>query len=190
MSAKNPKAINFIEQEVNPLERILKWSMTYGLALTGLVILVVIGSSYYTYDLENKSQALKTQIENLANQIKNQAQFEQDFLLTQEKLMVYGETNNNEKMADLFPKLSTLIPEGVQVKDLTIEPDLVEIVGHVSDQVTLTRFVNNLALANNAVFENGQKLTVGNPDVREIAKSVEQRTEGYNFSLSFNYQIQ
>ncbi len=99
-------------------------------------------------------------------------------------------------MEDLFPKLSSLIPEGVQVRNLTIGPDQVELICFVTDQTALTRFVNNLNLANNTVFSDGQKLTISNTNAKEIAKSTDKTATGsndgnssYDFSLSFNYTL-
>ena len=193
-SNKNKKGINFISPVFDRLSNVLQWSLTYGLALTGIIVLAIIGLSGYEYSLEKKLQGINTRISTAVAQLENTTEFENKFLATQEKLELYTDINANEKMADLFPKLSALIPEGVQLKDLIIQPDSVEIVSYAADQSAVAIFANNLKLVNNSSFEDGQKLTVGNPNVREIAKSAGQvigaDVPGYTFALTFNYSIE
>ena len=95
-------------------------------------------------------------------------------------------------MEDLFPKLSSLIPEGVQVTDLVIQPNQVEMVCFVTNQQSLTQFVNNLNLVNAQTFADGQQLLISNTTAKEIVKNSNSSRigDGYDFSLSFNYTIQ
>ena len=183
--------INLIAKKQTHWQKIIQAMALYGLIATGLITVVVIGLVAYKFSLQKKLAAINVQADQVAKNITNQAEFEKEFLLVQEKLTLYQELIQNEKMEDLFPKLSALIPEGVQVRDLIIEPDRVEMVCFVTDQTVLTHFVNNLNLANQKTFEDGQKLEISNTYAREIVKNNESSFSnyGYNFSLSFDYMI-
>ncbi len=183
--------INLLAKTRTPLQQLVSWSRTYGLALTILIGIAVIALSSYRFSLQQQLSALNQEIDTQATQIKNQANLENEFLLTQKKLSLYQQIGRSEKIVDLFPKLNTLVPSGVQVRSLTIQPDKVELVCFVTDQTALALFVNNLNLANNNVFDDGQTLTIANTTAREIAQSNDSgnSNNGYDFSLSFNYTL-
>ena len=183
--------INLLSKRRSLFQTIIAWIGTYGLVLTALISLVVIGLSSYRFSLQKQLASLKDQIQTNAQEITKQTEFENQFLLTQKKLDLYQEISQTEHMEDLFPKLNSLVPEGVQVRSLTISQNSVELVCFVSNQLALTHFVDNLKLANNVVFDDGQTLTIANVNAKEIAKSSDggSTDNSYDFSLGFNYTL-
>lgn len=183
--------INLIAYQKNKLQQILAWVLTYGLIIAAVTTVAVIGLSTYKFSLQNQVTALNQDITEIAEEIRAKNEFENQFLLAQTKLNLYQEILQSEKIEDLFPKLSVLVPEGVQVRTLSIEPARVQITCYVTDQTALTRFVNNLNLASTTVFPDGQKLSITNTTANEIVKNSANTSSngGYDFSLSFNYAI-
>ena len=191
-SNKPKKGLNFIATASDPVAKVFKWSLTWGLALTILTVGVLVGTSSYQVYLQQRLKTLGDNIETVAKKIQAKAEFEKDFLATQEKLDLYSELNVDEKMIELFPILSALTPDDVLMKDLIIEPDQIEIVCFAVDQTAVANFASNLRLANNTDFDDGKKLTIANPNVQQIAKSttfINNGVAGFDFSLSFNYSI-
>jgi len=195
LSKKNAKAqdkqINFVPPTFDRLSLGLQMGLTYGVIATIIVIVIIVATSSYELQLQNKLSKLNSQIEEKAQELVSMKSFECKFLETQEKLELYSQISNDEKMAELFPKLAALIPDGVRVKDLIITPDQVEIEGMANNQVSLSQFATNLKHASNLVFDNGQSITVGDPNLREIVKNPDQlgNDTGYNFSIHFYYNV-
>lgn len=195
---KNNKAstINLLSYRKTYLQQLLELISSYGLFLSFFIFTSIIVLSVYNFFLKKELMNLNQDINNRVVELNKKTDLQSNFLLMQKKLLLYQQLSQTEKMEDLFPKLSSLIPEGVQVRNLTIGPDQVELICFVTDQTALTRFVNNLNLANNTVFSDGQKLTISNTNAKEIAKSTDKTATGsndgnssYDFSLSFNYTL-
>lgn len=188
--------INLLSYRKTYLQQLLELISFYGLFLSLFIFVLIITLSTYNFFLKKELMNLNQDINNRVVELNKQSDLQNNFLLMQKKLLLYQQLSQTEKMEDLFPKLSSLIPEGVQVRNLTIGPDQVELICFVTDQTALTRFVNNLNLANNTVFSDGQKLTISNTNAKEIAKSTDKTVTGsndgnssYDFSLSFNYTL-
>lgn len=185
--------INLLSHRQTYLQQLLALISYYGLFLSLFVFFLIISLSVYHFVLQQQLVALNKNINQATLELIEQSDLEKNFLLIQKKLSLYQDISQTEKMEDLFPKLSALIPEGVQVRNLTIGQDQVELVCFVTDQTALARFVNNLNLANNTTFSDGQKLTIANTTAREIAKSTDKTQansdNSYDFSLSFNYTL-
>ena len=195
---KNNKTstINLLSYRKTYLQQLLELISFYGLFLSLFIFVLIIALSTYNFFLKKELMNLNQDINNRVVELNKQSDLQNNFLLMQKKLSLYQQLSQTEKMEDLFPKLSSLIPEGVQVRNLTIGQDQVELICFVTDQTALTRFVNNLNLANNTVFSDGQKLTISNTNAKEIAKSTDKTAAGgnngdnsYDFSLSFNYTL-
>lgn len=195
---KNNKTstINLLSYRKTYLQQLLELISSYGLFLSLFIFVLIIALSTYNFFLKKELMNLNQDINNRVVELNKQSDLQNNFLLMQKKLSLYQQLSQTEKMEDLFPKLSSLIPEGVQVRNLTIGQDQVELICFVTDQTALTRFVNNLNLANNTVFSDGQKLTISNTNAKEIAKSTDKTAAGgnngdnsYDFSLSFNYTL-
>ncbi len=193
IKSSQSSTINLLSHRKTYLQQLLAIIAYYGLFISLFVFFIIISLSVYNFVLQKQLAALNQNINNLTTELSSKSELEHSFLLTQRKLSLYQEIAKTEKMEDLFPKLSALIPEGVQVRNLTIDPDQVELICFVTDQMALTRFVNNLNLANNTTFSDGQKLTISNTTAREISKSTDKTQantdNSYDFSLSFNYTL-
>ncbi|MBQ6436033.1 hypothetical protein IJJ27_00525 [bacterium] len=189
--ANTKGGLNFIAVKMDPVDKVISVTLAWGLGIAILLVLVIMGMSVYKYSLQQKLNTLNAQIEQAAAELQEDEPFVNEFLAVQEKLDRYDRIDNNEKMVDLFPILSALVPETVQVKNLTIEPDRVEIVCFAVDQSAQALFASNLRLADGQEFD-GQKLKMENLTIQEVAKTtdINYQIEGYGFSLSFNYSIE
>ncbi len=185
-----PSTINLLGQET-PLQKILSRLVLYLLFAMALIALISLGLAIYKFYLDTKLQASTTQVNQEITAINSQQDFINQFLLVQEKLALYQEVTQEEKIEDLFPKLSVLVPPGLVVYEMNILQDQVTLNCVVADQSILVQFVNNLNLASNYDFGDNQTLTIANTTAQEIAKSDSSSggTDNYDFSLSFNYTL-
>lgn len=193
IKSRQSSTINLLSHRQTYLQQLLAIIIYYGLFLSSLLFFVIISLSVYNFVLQKQLSSLNQKVNQVTTELIDKSDVEKNFLLMQKKLALYQDLSKTEKMEDLFPKLSALIPDGVQVRSLTISQDQVEITCFVTDQMALTRFVNNLNLANNTTFSDGQKLTIANTNAREITKSTDKTqantNNSYDFSLSFNYTL-
>ena len=191
-ASSTKKGLNFIDNGLDKVDRFLHGAVAWGLGIAVFLVVVIVGTSIYQYKLQQDLNVLNTKIEAAANDLRSQQEFENRFLTVQEKLDTYAQMSDSEKVIDLFPILSELVPPQVQVKDLILEPGRAEIVALAMDRSAFELFVSNLRLADGRTFNGNQRLSIIDPSFTDIAQTTnsELTTEGYEASLSFSYRIE
>jgi Tfp pilus assembly protein PilN len=185
-------SVNFVAVKPDKVSTALKQSLVVGLGLTLLVVVFLLGSSGYLASAKQDLTEVNGQIDGVVRSLEATANFEQSFLLVQSKLDLYSTINQNEKMADLFPKITAIVPDGVRLQDMTIQPQSVNITCLTNDLTAMTQFYNNLQLANGTTFDDGQVLEMTDIDVRNVSNDTNQRIGedlSYNLTVTFNYSI-
>jgi hypothetical protein len=188
--------VNFIQTGLDLTTGILRKLMLGGVVVVAIVVVGLIGVSFYQASLDKELSGVKAQMNAVAASLKATNEFENEFLAVQDKLLVYSDINDNEKMTDLFPKLSALIPDDVRLQDLIIYPDSVELICVGSDVLSVARFKANLEILGSGEgieFEDGQRMILGNVEFKDVtksdAKSESNAGAGFNQVVTFNYSI-
>jgi Tfp pilus assembly protein PilN len=188
--------VNFIQSGLDRTTDILRKLMVWGVVTVALVVVSLIGVSFYQASLDKELSGVKAQMNIAAASLKATSEFENEFLAVQDKLLVYSDINDDEKMMDLFPKLSALIPDDVRLQDLIIYPDSVELICIGNDVLSVARFKANLEILGSGEgieFEDGQRMILGNVEFKDVTKS-DTKSEsnaaaGFNQVVTFNYSI-
>ncbi|MDR0463466.1 MAG: hypothetical protein LBG64_04595 [Pseudomonadales bacterium] len=205
---KNELGVNFVSGGNSAIlfRRIIKWLAVYGVIFVVVVAIVLIGASLANLYLDNRLASLDDEIEGQLQTIRNFSEFENVFLLTQEKLDAYEVAITDERMEDLLPILSLVAPVGVVLEEMVVFPNSVMIAGTVASQNVLATFVNNIGLISGeliSVVDDQWVILDENSDVEEIdgdiirvefgnltideISSLPGNNFGFNFLIVFDY---
>ena len=111
---KSPQQVNFIVAAVDNLQQLLQRVFLVVVVLAALVVVFwLVTGSYLAYRTSERDKLI-TQVNQVVASLEATRDFERRFIVTRDKLELYGEINTNEKMVDLFPRLSALVPYGVR----------------------------------------------------------------------------
>ncbi len=208
---RRQRSINFIRVKTDYTSAVLDNAINYGLIGTFLLMVAVWGVMGYEYYLLGELNTLGRKINDEGSKVE-QAQnrsveevsngesamrFETKFLATQQKLITYKQLRVDEKMMDLFAILSAIVPEGVRIQNLSIQPHHVDGTFFVSqgrqqNNLPFKQLAANLREVNNATFQDGKKLEIDETDISKIsmaADSMGGSGNGYELEVSFNYNI-
>ena len=188
------RGTNFILLRIDPFDSVIAWTVTGMLIAAGVVTAIVTLTSLYKYKLQTDLVKVDSEIEAVAMQIRGKAEFEKRFLTAQAKLELYEAEDEKDHLAEVFPILSSLIPSGVQVKDMTIDQEKVSMTCTASSRQAFTVLSTNIEAADGRQFGNNT-LHVGNLDVQEViqsnSRSSDENSEyAYQSSLTFNYSVE
>jgi hypothetical protein len=184
--------LNFITIKPDHTSELLKIGLIISLVATVFLTISWIGLSYYAARLEQELEIIKANLNTGVNSLRTTLPFENEFLIVQNKLALYGEINANERMVELFSVIRAIIPVGVVLQDMTIYPNSVQITASAETQTILSLFYNNLQQANNQRLGDNLLLEIGDVDYKEVAKDTSSQTssrEGFTMNFSFNYRI-
>ena len=180
--------INFVDEQVSVFSHIAKWIAIYGVIFVILTSAVVLSSTVWNLVLDRQVVALDKQIAQRLEKINSYAQFEKNFLVVQDKLIQYQDTLNQERMNDLLPKLTTVTPPGVTMKEMTITTTLVTIGGTAITQNDLANFIQNIMLIEKETFDDGQRVEFVNLSINQINR-LSGNQLGFEFNIQFDYQF-
>jgi Tfp pilus assembly protein PilN len=190
--AQAATGVNFIAVKPDKVSSGLKTSLLVGLVLTALVVVFLLGSSAYLASVKQELVEVNSQIDSTVKNLQASAGVETEYLLVQSKLDLYSTINENEKMADLFPKITAIVPDGIRLQDMTIQPQKVTISCVAENLMAVTQFNNNLLQADGTTFDDGQVLTMTDISFPDVSNDTNRRagdTLGYNITVTFNYSI-
>jgi Tfp pilus assembly protein PilN len=152
--------------------RILKWALTAGRYIVIFTELIVIISFITRFTLDRQDTDLNNSIHQKKVIIESYGDFEQQFRETQRKISDYQQIEQLDNLADVFPSLTEIIPKGVVLENLSIQPDQVFLSGTVLSQLSLNLLINNIQISkefNNVVVRN--------------VETIDEKTPGYLFTL-------
>lgn len=155
------------------LGKTLQWALTAGryiVMFTELVVVISFASRFY---LDRQITDLNQSIFQQISVIEASQPFEEQFREVQTKIEQYQQIEQTENIVDVFPALSEVIPDGVELTELAIFPDRVALNGVVRSQRSLNLLINNLQLSPN--FTNVVVNTI---------ESQGSSTTGFAFRLS------
>jgi Tfp pilus assembly protein PilN len=143
--------------------RVLRWILSVGRYLVIFTELVVIVSFATRFTLDRKITDLNRTIFQKMSVIDSYGDFEQRFVLIQNKLDQYEELTKQQNLTDTFALLSSITPADVSVEKLSITKDRVVVSGQSLTQAAFNNLINNLQLSPNFANVSVGKITV-NPE--------------------------
>lgn len=155
------------------LGKSLQWALTAGRYIVMFTELVVVLSFASRFYLDRQITDLNQSIFQQVSIVEASQSFEEQFREVQAKIEQYQQIEQTENIVDIFPALSEVIPDGVELAELAIFPDRVALSGVVRSQLSLNVLINNLQLSPN--FTN---VVVG------TIESQGSSTPGFAFRLS------
>ncbi len=129
------------------LGRALKWALTAGRYIIIFTELIVIVSFVARFTLDRQVTDLNSKIVKNVSAIESFGSLEQDFRTIQEKIQHIETLDRENNIVEVFPKLSEVTPDGINLNNLNIKPDSVTISGNTLSQNAFNLFVNNLQLS-------------------------------------------
>lgn len=190
---KSPQQVNFIVAAVDNLQQLLQRVFLVVVVLAALVVVFWLATGSYLAYRTSERDKLITQVNQVVASLEATRDFERRFIVTRDKLELYGEININEKMVDLFPRLSALVPYGVRLQSMSIAPQTVIITALSNDLNSLTLFYNNLQTADGSLLDDGQRFKLKDLTYRDVSKDSSNQiaaSDGYVMSFTFNYLIE
>lgn len=172
--------INLVPQDpffATPLGRTMQWALSAGRYIVMFTELVVVVSFMTRFYLDRQVTDLNLEIANNQAVVESYGDFEQEFRDTQTKIEQYRQIEQTANIVDVFPALSEVIPDGVELDSMEITSDKAAITGSVQSQRSLNLLINNLQLS--PKFTNVVVSTI---------ESQSSGGSGFNFRLSAQIQ--
>lgn len=150
----------------------LKWALSVGRYIVIFTELVVIISFVTRFTLDRQVTDLNASIEQKRNVILSYGDLENEFRIAQEKIDNYGQVEQQTNIVEIFPSLTNIIPQDVQLDELIIDQDRVVVGGVALSQGALNTLINNIQIS---------------PDYFNVIvdriESESEKTPGFTFSL-------
>ncbi len=133
----------------SPTGRVVAWTLSVGKYLVIFTEFIVIMSFFGRFALDRILLDLNTAIKKNIVIIEafGGGEFEKDFRTLQKKLHIYDQIKSQANIAKIFPSLTELIPEEIELESLKISEDNVDIVGFALSNSDLQMLINNLQLS-------------------------------------------
>jgi Tfp pilus assembly protein PilN len=181
-----PKSVNFTINLVprdpffeSILGRTLKWALSVGRYLVIFTELVVIMSFATRFTLDRQVTDLNESLNQKKLVIESYGTLEKDFRTIQARMEDINQVDQQENIADIFPKLITVVPKEVQLDELSVGQNNVYLAGVAPSQESLNIFLNNLQLSKDFFSVTVDKI-----------ESRGEKMPGYVFSLRANTEAE
>lgn len=154
--------------------RVLKWALTIGRYIVIFTELIVIISFITRFSLDRRVTDLNGSINQKKNVIQSFGELESNVRTTQFKIDNYKQVEQQTNIAEIFPALSEITPNGVVLDQLTIKSDQISFTGFANSQSVLNTMINNI--------QYSPKFT--NVEVGKIVTN--DSSQGLEFSINAN----
>lgn len=152
--------------------RTLKWALSAGRYIIIFTELIVILSFIARFTLDRQVTDLNSDITKNISLIESYGTLENDFRGIQDKINHIETLERENNIVEIFPQLTAVTPDGINLESLNIQPDSVTIAGNTLSQNAFNLFVTNLQLSPD--FHQIQINDVSNQD---------ENRPGYKFQL-------
>lgn len=129
------------------LGKALRWALSVGRYLVIFTELVVILSFVARFTLDRQLTNLNDSIHQKTTVIESYADLEQQVRLIQHKTDQYKQIDQQTNIVEVFPALTQIMPNGIQLNSLTIRPGNIIISGQALSQTALNILINNFQLS-------------------------------------------
>lgn len=159
--------------------KILKWALSAGRYIVIFTELVVILSFISRFTLDRKVTDLESSINQKKQIILSYGDIEANFRTIQEKISQYRQTEQETNIVDTFENMSSIMPDGILLRELAIRPTSVLLSGKTLSQTAFNLLINNLQLSPNFT----------NINVGEIESSSEEPGLFFNIKVDTKPEV-
>lgn len=167
--------INLVPQDPffeSSLGRVLRWALSVGRYIVIFTELVVVLSFVTRFSLDRTLTDLNDEIHRKELVVKSYGTLEEEFRTLQDKITQFEQLEQQTNLVDIFPHIAEIIPENVELKELSITQTTVLFKGAALSQIALNTLIANLQLSP-LLFD----VTV------DTIESQGERTPGFAFSI-------
>lgn len=154
------------------LGQTLRWALSVGRYIVIFTELLVVLSFLARFTLDRQLTNLNDAIHQKRTVAEAYGDLENQFRLAQAKIDQYQQIEQQANISDTFPLLTQIMPSGVQLEELVINPEHIIMTGSTISQNSLNVLINNLQLS---------------PDFTKISidkiEASDQAGSGFDFSL-------
>jgi Tfp pilus assembly protein PilN len=161
------------------LGRTLRWALSVGRYLVVFTELVVIVSFATRFTLDRQVTDLNESLNQKKLVIQSYGDLEANFRTIQARLDDFKQIDQQGNIADIFPKLTAVVPRDVTLGELTVTLDSVYLSGVAPSQKALNTFLNNLQQSRNFFAITVDKI-----------ESQGDKSPGFDFTVRANTQEQ
>lgn len=127
--------------------RTLKWALSAGRYIVIFTELVVILSFVARFTLDRQVTDLNSEILQKESIIESYGSLEEDFRAAQSKIATIEDIKQDANIADVFPYISEVTPEGIVFSELVIRPGGISASGSTISQTALNLLITNLQVS-------------------------------------------
>lgn len=127
--------------------RSLQWALSAGRYIVIFTELVVIASFITRFSLDRQLTDINSDITQKELVIQSYGDLETNFKIAQDKIAKIKSLDQESNIAEVFPFISEITPEGIQLTRLLIRPDGISAEGSTLSQTAFNMFVSNLELS-------------------------------------------
>jgi len=153
MSKKLKKAdikINLVPKDPffdTVIGRFLNWAIQVGRYIVIFTELIVIISFASRFTLDRRVTDLNDSLHQKEMIIGSFGDLDEKFRLIQAKIQNYKEISHQNNLAEVFPRITEVIPRNVIVEDLSINRKTIKLLASAKTSNALNVFINNLQIS-------------------------------------------
>ncbi len=159
------------------LGKTLRWALSVGRYIVIFTELMVILSFVARFTLDRQLTNLNDSIHQKQITIESYGELEKNVRLIQAKSDQYQQIEQQTNLIDIFPTLSQITPDNIQLDELTIKSAKVSMSGTSLSQQSLNLLINNFQLSNDFFNINVDKIEAG-----------DSKDPGFKFLISADTQ--
>jgi len=127
--------------------RSLRWALSAGRYIVIFTELVVIVSFVTRFSLDRQLTDVNSDISQKELIIQSYGELETNFRVAQAKIAKIKSLDQESNITEVFPYISEITPEGIQLSKLLITPTGISAEGSTFSQTAFNMFVSNLELS-------------------------------------------
>ncbi len=131
----------------SPVGRFMNWAIKVGRYIVIFTELVVIVSFASRFTLDRRVTDLNDALHQKEMIINSFGDLESNFKLVKAKIDNYEEVSTQNNLADVFPKITEVIPHNVVVSDLSISRTFIKLLAEAKTDTALNVFISNLQIS-------------------------------------------
>ena len=129
------------------LGKTLRWALSVGRYIVIFTELMVILSFVARFSLDRQVTDLNDSIRQKEIAIQSYGDLEEKVRLIQAKSDQYQQLEQQTQLINIFPTLTEITPQAIQLDELTIKQSSVSVAGQALSQAALNMFINNFQLS-------------------------------------------
>ncbi len=181
-------------------ERVLNWALNSGLYVIALTVFLVFGLHLTRWYLDRVDIKLDDMITEKKNVILDFKQTEDKVKVYDKKISIIKDVSLKFNIATLFPRVATLLPDGVILLSMKATNSTVELIGIAKDSETMNILLTNFIFSKQFTDTQVDKIEVGSKEYNtkilnndifgENTEETTKEIKGILFILRTNYHLE